>query len=51
MPDGPMNTFGEFLEIESITSMLFEFLKVLKTSASVTFPLNLSMATNMERGG
>lgn len=34
-----------------MTSMLFEFFKVFKTSASVTLPLNLSMATNMESGG
>lgn len=51
MPEGPMKTFGEFLEIESMTSMLFEFFSVLNTSASVALPLNLSIATNMESGG
>lgn len=52
MPDGPMKTFGEFFENESMTSILFEFFKVFNTSASVTLPpLNLSMATNIESGG
>ena len=49
MPDGPMNTFGELLEIESMTSMLLECFNAFKTSASLASPW--SIATNMESGG